>query len=233
MAGHEPSRSARLTDPRALRAYAHPTRMALIALLRQDGPQTATQAAEATGESVASCSFHFRQMARYGLVELAGGGRGREKPWRATAMFTSWDPAGPDDPAAAAAAQVLQLALTEQYFELTARWVRAQPGEAAEWREAAQFGDTLLHLTAAELRELGEESRRLVQPYLERLEDPAKRPAGARPVAVFHLAFPVLVTGPRSLADPRRDRPATGSPGQQDQRNAGDDAPPARRSSYT
>jgi predicted ArsR family transcriptional regulator len=181
-------RSARLADARALRAYAHPTRMALIALLRQDGPQTATQAAGATGESVASCSFHLRQLARYGLVEQAGGGRGREKPWRATAMFTEADPASLGDPAAAAAAQALQLALAEQYFELTARWLRAQPEETAEWREAAQLGDTLLHLTAAELRELGGKVQALVQPYLDRLENPA----GARPVTVLHLAFPTI-----------------------------------------
>ena len=129
--------------------------MALVALLRRDGPQTATQAAKATGQSVASCSFHLRQMAKYGLVEQAGGGRGREKPWRSTAMFTDWDAGSPDDPVAAEAAQALQLALAEQYFELLARWLHAQTREPAEWREAAQFGDTMLHLTAAELRRPG------------------------------------------------------------------------------
>ena len=194
MADQRPPRSVRLTDPRALRAYAHPTRLALAALLRRDGPQTATQAAKAIGESVASCSFHLRQMAKYGLVEQAEGGRGREKPWRATAMFTDWDPAGPDDPVAAAAAQALELALAEQYFELTARWLAAQPEEPAEWREAAQFGDTLLYLTAAELRELGAKMQSLVRPYTGRLEDPGARPAGSRPVAVLHLAFPALIT---------------------------------------
>src|SRR5215469_16976993 len=107
----ESPRSVRLTDPRALRAYAHPTRLALVALLRRDGPQTATQAAKALGESVPSCSFHLRQMAKYGLVEQAPGGRGREKPWRATAMFTDWDSAGPHDPVAATATQAMQLAL--------------------------------------------------------------------------------------------------------------------------
>jgi len=148
-----------------------------MALLRQDGPQTATQAASATGESVASCSFHFRQMAKYGLVARADGGRGRGKPWQATAMVTSWDPVSPDDPVAAAAAQALQLALAEQYFELTARWVQAQPGEPAEWREAAQFGDSLLYLTAEELGELGGEIQTLLRPYAGRLEDRAGRPA--------------------------------------------------------
>jgi predicted transcriptional regulator len=195
-------RSVRLTDPRALRAYAHPTRLALMALLRQEGPQTATQAARATGESVPSCSFHLRQMAKYGLVEQAGGGRGREKPWRATAMFTGWEPASPHDPAVAGATQALQLVLAEQYFELTVRWVQAQPEEAAEWREAAQFGDTLLHLTAAELRELGNKIEGLVQPYLDRLEDSSRRPAGSRPVTLLHLALPTLINGHDSPADP-------------------------------
>jgi hypothetical protein len=202
MPGQRSRRSARLTSPQALRGYAHPIRLTLMMLLRQDGPQTATQAAEATGESVPSCSYHLRQMAKYGLVEQSSGGRGREKPWRATAMATEWDPVGPQDPLAAAAANALQLALAERYFELTARWVRAQPEEAAEWREAAQFGDTLLYLTAAELRELGSKIDNLLQPYNGRLEDTATRPAGSRAIAVLRLAFPALITGPRSAADP-------------------------------
>ncbi|HWJ42006.1 MAG TPA: helix-turn-helix domain-containing protein, partial [Solirubrobacterales bacterium] len=71
-------RTVTLTDPRALRAMAHPTRLELIGLLRRGGPLTATRAARQIGESPASCSFHLRQLAKYGLVEEAGGGRGRE-----------------------------------------------------------------------------------------------------------------------------------------------------------
>jgi predicted transcriptional regulator len=195
-------RSARLTSAQALRGYAHPIRLTLMALLRQDGPQTATQAARAIGQSVPSCSFHLRQMAKYGLVELAAGGRGREKPWQATAMATEWDPLSPQDPEVAAAAQALHLALAEQYFELTARWLRAAPEEAAEWREAAQFGDSLLYLTAAELRELGGKIETLLRAYAGRLEEPATRPADSRPVAVLRLAFPALITAPASSTDP-------------------------------
>src|ERR1700761_5736702 len=73
----------RLTDPRALRALAHPIRLELVGLLRRLGPLTATQAAELIGESSGSTSFHLRQLAKYGLVEDAGGGAGRERPWRA------------------------------------------------------------------------------------------------------------------------------------------------------
>src|SRR6202034_4268220 len=80
----------RLTDPRALRAYAHPVRMKLVGLLRTEGPLTATRAAELLGESSGTCSFHLRQLAKYGLVEEDGGGTGREKPWRATSMVNAW-----------------------------------------------------------------------------------------------------------------------------------------------
>jgi len=75
-----------LTDPRALRAYAHPVRGKLVGLLRRRGPLTATQAAELLGESSGTTSFHLRQLAKYGLAEEAPGGRGREKPWQATSM---------------------------------------------------------------------------------------------------------------------------------------------------
>jgi hypothetical protein len=168
--------------------------MALMALLRLDGPQTATMAAEAIGESVASCSFHLRQMAKYGLLEQAGGGHGREKPWKATAAFTEWDTDDAQSPAAAAAVQALQLALAGQYHELAARWLQAQSGESAQWREAAHFGDTLLHLTARELQDLGRKIDKLVEPYLERSDDASTRPAGSRPVMFVHQAFPILLT---------------------------------------
>src|SRR5271154_4121142 len=122
-----------LTDARALRAYAHPVRMTLLGLLRREGPQTATQAAAAIGESVASCSFHLRQMAKYGLVEVAGGGRGREKPWRASAMFTSGD-------SEAEVAEALELALAQQYVATVLRWLRGRAAEPAEWRGGGRPG---------------------------------------------------------------------------------------------
>ena len=51
-AGQPKSRTVtRLTDPRALRAYAHPVRMKLVGLLRAHGSLTATKAGELIGES--------------------------------------------------------------------------------------------------------------------------------------------------------------------------------------
>src|SRR6185437_9949446 len=71
-----------LTDPKAMRALAHPLRWALLEALGHAGTLTATQASDMLGESPANCAFHLRTLARYGFVEEAGGGKGRERPWR-------------------------------------------------------------------------------------------------------------------------------------------------------
>jgi DNA-binding transcriptional ArsR family regulator len=181
----------RLTDPRALRALAHPTRLSLVGLLRRDGPLTATKAGELLGESSASCSFHLRQLAKYGLVEEAGGGTGRERPWQATAMFTAW-PDVADGADQAAATDLLTSVIAERYFDDLFRWLEIRPGEPEEWQQAAQFGDTWLWLTADELADLGKRARELVDVYLGRLENPQLRPPGARMVTYLHIAHPAV-----------------------------------------
>src|SRR5215467_5092526 len=71
----------KITDARAMRALAHPVRLALLEALAHAGTLTATQASELLGESPANCAFHLRTLAKYGYVEEAGGGKGRERPW--------------------------------------------------------------------------------------------------------------------------------------------------------
>ncbi|MGW8353783.1 winged helix-turn-helix domain-containing protein [Streptomyces wedmorensis] len=185
--GEQP-RSIRLTDPRALRAYAHPLRMSLVGLLRSIGPFTATRAAELTGESVASCSYHLRILAKYGLVEEAPGGRGREKPWRATARYTEW-PEYSEDASVAEAADALSAAVAERYFERVTRAMENRHRLPREWREAEQFGDSLLHLTPEELTDLGERINALLRPYEGRESDASLRPEGARPVSILRIAY--------------------------------------------
>lgn len=187
----EPARRtvSRLTDPRALRAYAHPVRMKLVGLLRTEGPLTATRAGELLGESSGTCSFHLRQLARYGLVEEAGGGRGREKPWRAAAMLTDWD-AIAETPELTAATGLLNTVIAEQYFEQLMRWLEASQDEAPEWRRAALFGDRILYVTAEELDDLGRRVLELVDEHFERSVKPELRPPDARLVTYLHLAFP-------------------------------------------
>jgi hypothetical protein len=189
--GDAPGRTvARLTDPRALRAYAHPVRMALVGLLRTEGPLTATRAAELLGESSGTCSFHLRQLAKYGLVEEAGGGTGREKPWRATTTSTAWDATGDGTPEGAAASGLLSSVIAERYFEQLARWLEARPDEPQEWRQSAILGDRILYVTPAELEELGDRVSEVLDEYFERQVRPELRPPGARQVSWMSIAFP-------------------------------------------
>jgi hypothetical protein len=163
--------------------------MSLVGLLRQRGPLTATQAGELIGESPASCSFHLRQLAKYGLVEEAGGGRGRERPWRATALFTKWSSMAATPEYAAAVAD-LRAFLAQRYFDNLMRWLDVDRGEPPEWQEAAVFGDAILYLTADELKRFGEALDALVEPFVERVADPSRRPEGSRFVTFVKLAFP-------------------------------------------
>jgi DNA-binding transcriptional ArsR family regulator len=173
-----------LTDPRVLRAVAHPTRLRLVGLLRQEGPLTASQAAERLGETPQRCTYHLNSLARHGLVEEAGGGRGRERPWQATAAMTVVPT--PTTPEGAVATQLFDTVLAERYFDDLMGWLERRPGAPQAWQEAAQFGDLILHLAPDELAELGARIWALALPYVERTDVPDD----AVPVRYLHLAFP-------------------------------------------
>jgi len=178
-----------LTDPRALRAYAHPVRSKLVGLLRRRGPLTATQAAAELGESSGTTSFHLRQLAKYGLVEEAPGGKGREKPWQATSLMTNVPPIQTTPEAAAAAAQ-LRISMAQSYFQELVGWLRRADDESDEWRTAAQFSDRILYATPVELQALKEAIDQLIEPYGRRLVNREERPDSAREVTYLGFAYP-------------------------------------------
>jgi predicted ArsR family transcriptional regulator len=180
----------KLTDPRALRGYAHPLRMALVALLRREGPMTATRAAERLTESVPSCSFHLRQLAKYGLAERAEGADARERPWRATALSTSWDDVS-DDPAAQAAADQVNAVILDGYVKRARAFLARRGDEPRQWRAVTGFDDTLVYLTAPELADLVRKIDALVAEFDERATEPSTRPEGARGVSLVRMAMTI------------------------------------------
>src|SRR6202046_3683018 len=92
----------KITDARTLRGLAHPVRLALVEELALGGAMPATEIGERIGETATTCSFHLRQLAKYGFVEEAGGGAGRSRPWRLTSIGMSFAPGGgPGGPSAA------------------------------------------------------------------------------------------------------------------------------------
>lgn len=185
-----PQRTIELTDPHALRALAHPTRLRLLTLLRTVGPMTASQAAERTGESAGSCSFHFRQLARWDLVEETGGGKGRERPWRATAAATSWSGVG-RTAEADEAGRLFSRVVASQYHELFVRWLDARAQEPPDWRDAAGFGDVVLYLRAEELREVLSAMRAAIEDAARRTASREQPSPGARMVQLTFMGFPV------------------------------------------
>ncbi|MEO3923235.1 helix-turn-helix domain-containing protein [Micromonosporaceae bacterium B7E4] len=205
-----PRSEIRLTDPRALRGYAHPLRMALLGLLRREGPLTATQAAERLDESVPNCSYHLRQLAKYGLAERSEGADARERPWQATALSTSWDDLS-EDPEARAAANQLNAVILDHYVARARTHLAQRAYEPADWRAVLGFGDALVHVTAAELAELTRRIEALLAEYDERMTDPSARPEGSRPIGLIQLVVPI--EPPSAAVGGERASGPTGEPG--------------------
>jgi DNA-binding transcriptional ArsR family regulator len=176
-----------IKDPRAMRALAHPVRLDLLEALTFHGPLTATQAAEVVGESPANCSWHLRQLAKYGFIEEDPSGRGRQRPWRRTSAGLSWSEAT-DDPASAAAARALTDVFLDREFGLIKEAMSA--GEAPGWADTTIAVQTVSWLTADELRELDSALFALLSTYRDRVHDPAARPPNARPVRMLALGMP-------------------------------------------
>lgn len=193
-----PRRTVR--DPRELRALAHPVRLDLLERLVTDGPAlTATQAAALVGQSAASCSFHLRQLARYGFVEPApppAGGRGRERPWRLVGRGLTWsaaDAASAEERAefAAAGAEVSAMVL-DRATAAAAAWMGTKDDEPAPWAGVGEVTTGVRYLTADQLRELVAAVQEAVEPFLglgDGDEAPPP-PAGARRVRVAFVAVP-------------------------------------------
>jgi predicted ArsR family transcriptional regulator len=179
-----------VTGARTMRALAHPVRIKLLELVALRGPMTASQCAPLVGESPSSCSFHLRQLAKYGYVEEAPGGTGRNRPWQAVSIGHQWEP----DEGSTVAARAASAALTEQFSERSAELHREYLAAASrfepEWAKAALDFSGNLYLTAAELSEMQSALLDLWRTYLDRLDDPARRPPGARLVHLRTQAFP-------------------------------------------
>ena len=187
---HEQAERRELSDPRTMRALTHPVRLALLQALELEGPLTATQAGELIGEPPNTCSFHFRQLARYGFVEEAGRAPGRSRPWRLTAFRMHYTDLH-EDPETAVAARGLDRMLREQYFGRLTAFYESRSGYPRAWQEVTGGSQALLHVTPEELKAIDEQVMTLLEPYLERNVDPAKRPAESLPIEVLLFAYPV------------------------------------------
>ena len=197
--GNAPSQGLReVSDARTFRALGHPVRLALLETLAIEGPLTATEAAERIGESPTTCSFHLRQLARYGFVEEAGGGKGRARPWRLSTIGMQTANVH-DDPETEIAATALAGLMRERQLQRYRTWLDTKASYPKEWRKAANAGDYLFWLTPEELADLNQELAEMLIPRArERLTEPGARPAGALPVELLLFTYPVAPPPARS-----------------------------------
>jgi hypothetical protein len=175
-----PGKSIKLTDPETMRALAHPARIALWQHLMLEGPATATECAPVAELSPSACSYHLRQLARYGFVEQdqAAAANGRERPWRV--VITSTTVEDLDDPVAVMAARLLDYSLEERWQVARQRYENSKQDYPAPWRNAAGGDRSVLYATPDEIAALRERIRELYRPLI-RLSG-QERPEGARPV---------------------------------------------------
>ena len=145
------SEPRKLTDPRAMRAVAHPVRIALLEVLGTEGPLTATQAGELIGESPTTCSFHLRQLAKYGFIEEVSGVAGRKRPWRLVNTGMSYSDVS-DDTETRLAANALSRVLHDFYLDRLKEGLELRRDISTEWQKTTGASEFLLYVTPEELR---------------------------------------------------------------------------------
>ncbi|MFC1443198.1 helix-turn-helix domain-containing protein [Streptacidiphilus sp. N1-10] len=183
MSSEEPRPLRTLTDPKAMRAIAHPTRIALLEALGRDGALTATEAAAVVGESPTNCAFHLRTLAKYGFVEEAGGGTGRRRPWQLKHVGFRFD----ED---TVEANALAGFLWETWLARLAKVAGRRASFSEEWRKATSASETVLYLTPEEAKAFHEGMADLVLRYHNRMENPALRPPDSLPLEHIQFTYP-------------------------------------------
>ncbi len=152
--GFDPSRDVVL-DARNLRGLAHPLRVRMLGILREEGPATATMLAQRLGESSAATSYHLRQLAEFGfVVDDAGRGHGRERWWRSAHRSTYFDAgSAASEESGLLGAEYLR-GIIRGYAARMEAWVDALPTIDPGWRDAATMSDYRMSLTADQARAL-------------------------------------------------------------------------------
>ncbi|MFF4614769.1 ArsR/SmtB family transcription factor [Nonomuraea jabiensis] len=157
--------SARTLDASALKSFAHPLRLRIYELLDEHGPSTATKLAALLGQNTGATSYHLRELAGHGMIEVVPGmGRGKEKYWRITPGGFSFGEPG-SDPETASAMEFLLDDLVRQRGAELARWREEEARAPEAWVRASGYGRRSLRLTPEESAALRDEVFEVLERY--------------------------------------------------------------------
>lgn len=180
-----------ITDPQAMRALAHPVRLAILERLQRHGPATATQLAPDVGATPSVTSWHLRHLAGFGLVRDAEPGPDRrQRRWEAVARGFRFEmPEDPDNEEGRSAARVLSREMFLRSGDLPNRWAaEVEPQLEPAWQRLAGLANTRVVVSADELAAIEDAIERVLAPYVMR--DEAARPADGRGVRLLRYVLP-------------------------------------------
>jgi DNA-binding transcriptional ArsR family regulator len=163
-----------LREPRAMRALADGSRLALHDALRRSGPATVSDLASLLGSHSRQIREHLEALEEVGLVERGETGVENEQ--------TTWAVVGkglffeiPEDAEGQSAARHLSNAMFLHYVDLPRQWVSDdEPRLTLEWARATGLLNVRVLLTPDELRDIQAEFERVLEPYLTRRADDAQ-----------------------------------------------------------
>ncbi|GAA1897563.1 ArsR/SmtB family transcription factor [Asanoa iriomotensis] len=179
-------------DATTLRGLAHPLRVRILGMLREDGPATATTLAERLGQSTGATSYHLRILANYGfVVDDPERNVGRERWWKAAHKSTRIES---DDDLPPAEAEGYLRAVAAQYADRVDRYLDEMASLPREWRDPATISDWRLRLTVEEANELNEAIFELAERY-RREDDDVPYPDGAERVGLQVQILPFPAAG--------------------------------------
>lgn len=190
----EPERPERIVDAASLKALAHPLRVDMFDRLAMLGPATASQLAEALGESSGATSYHLRQLARHGFIEEdTDRGTAKERYWRVPRGGVTMNPTDFELGSAEYEAGTLVVRqMTEQRFRHVDNFIRRGDREfGPEWVNSSTLMTARASLTAEELGAVNAEIAKAIDTILDTYRDRGTVP-GARAVVLQYNGFPLV-----------------------------------------
>lgn len=177
-----------LTDPRAMRALAHPVRLAILETLHTEATANATECSRQVGESPQACSYHLRSLAKWGIVRIVESPDGRETRWELASRGIRFASGAEGSHGVEAAAAALKTIVLDRDDRILADFFAREHELPADWRDAAGFSSGIVYVTPAELAEVQNRVIEILNEFDRRNE--ADRPEGARRVDVAFRAIP-------------------------------------------
>jgi DNA-binding transcriptional ArsR family regulator len=164
----QPVVGTEISDPRVLRAIAHPVRTRILGEVYAAGHLRAADVADVLGIPANQASFHLRQLAKYGLVEAAPelARDGRDRVWKpvgggSISLEVEEMEKGPGGKAAVSVWRRQAVASAKEAVERA--YASRKPRDAH-----VSISDDWIRLTKAEAKELADDLIALQERWAER-----------------------------------------------------------------